>query len=165
MVHYHTYQFLARNGPNREAQFFATAFSDQSLSNHKNNQTKTNQMMGWIENRPNKFLNRNFVRQTLPPKQRCYVLCLPVLNNIGESYCLVQSMIYFQCLDAALAFAASIINHVDGAALPVVRLVVAGIHLPPPLRCHRRQPVAAHHLSLCHETALRPAATIPAAMP
>jgi len=26
------------------------------------------QMMGWIENRPNKFLNQNFVRQGLPAK-------------------------------------------------------------------------------------------------
>ncbi len=73
-------------------------------------------------------------------------------------------MIYVQCLDAALAFAASIVSHVDSGALPVAGLVVAGIHLPPPLRCGRRQPVAACRLSLCHETALRPAATIPAAM-
>jgi hypothetical protein len=29
---------------------------------------KTSQMMGWIENRPNKFLNQNFVRQGLPAK-------------------------------------------------------------------------------------------------
>ena len=74
-------------------------------------------------------------------------------------------MIYVQCLDAALAFAASIVSHVDGVALPVAGLVVAGIHLPPPLRCRRRQPVAARRLSLRHETAMRPAATIPAAMP
>ena len=68
-VHYCTYQFSARNGPNGEAQFFATAFLDENRSNRKNNQTNTNRMMGWIENRPNKFLNQNFVRQTLPPKQ------------------------------------------------------------------------------------------------
>jgi len=72
-VHYRTYdrtyEFSARNGPNREAQFFATAFLDENRSNRKNNQTNTNRMMGWIENRPNKFLNQNFVCQTLPPKQ------------------------------------------------------------------------------------------------
>jgi hypothetical protein len=68
MVHYHTYQFLAKNGPNGEAQFFATAFLDQNLSNRKNNQTTTNRMIGWIENRANKFFNRNFIRQMLPPK-------------------------------------------------------------------------------------------------
>ncbi len=27
-------------------------------------------MMGWIENRPNKFLNQNFVRQGLPAKSK-----------------------------------------------------------------------------------------------
>ena len=74
-------------------------------------------------------------------------------------------MIKVQCLDAALAFAASIVSHVNGAALPVAGLVIASIHLPSPLRCCRRQPVAARRLSLCHETALRPAATIPVAMP
>jgi hypothetical protein len=26
--------------------------------------------MGWIENRPNKFLNQNFVRQGLPAKSK-----------------------------------------------------------------------------------------------
>ena len=85
-IHYHTYQLLARNGPNGEAQFFATAFSDQNLSNRKNNQTNTNQMMGWIENRPNKFFNQNFVRQMLPPKQRCYVLGLPVLIYVKRCH-------------------------------------------------------------------------------
>ena len=75
-VHYRTYdrtyKFSVRNGPNREAQFFATAFLDENRSNRKNNQTNTNRMMGWIENRPTKFLNRNFVRQTLPPKQSMF---------------------------------------------------------------------------------------------
>ena len=75
-VHYRTYdrtyEFSARNGPNREAQFFATAFLDENRSNRKNNQTNTNRMMGWIEKRPNKFLNRNFIRQTLPPKQSMF---------------------------------------------------------------------------------------------
>jgi hypothetical protein len=74
-------------------------------------------------------------------------------------------MIYVQCLDAASAFTASIVSHVDGATLPVAGLVVVGIHLPPPLHCRRRQPVATHRLSLCHETNLRPAATISVAMP
>jgi hypothetical protein len=83
-VHYHTYQFSARNGPNGEAQFFATAFLDQNLSNRKNNQTNTNQMMGWIENRPNKFFNQKNFRQMLPPKQRCYVLGLPVLIMLKD---------------------------------------------------------------------------------
>jgi hypothetical protein len=73
-------------------------------------------------------------------------------------------MIYVQCLDAALAFAASIDGHVDGAALPVAKLVIAGIHIPLPLRCCCHKSVAAHRLSLRHETALCPAATIPAAM-
>jgi len=45
-----------------------TAFSDQIRDNSKKDKTKTSQMMGWIENRPNKFLNQNFVRFGLPAK-------------------------------------------------------------------------------------------------
>ena len=34
----------------------------------KKDKAKTSQMMGWIENRPNKFRNQNFVPQGLPAK-------------------------------------------------------------------------------------------------
>ena len=86
-VHYRTYdrtyEFSARNGPNREAQFFATAFLDENRSNRKNNQTNTNRMMGWIENRPNKFLNKNFVRQGPPAKYKTRRFRI-VLSMIGH---------------------------------------------------------------------------------
>ena len=45
-----------------------SAFSHQIRNNSKKDKTKSSQMMGWIKNRPNKFLNQNFVRQGLPAK-------------------------------------------------------------------------------------------------
>jgi hypothetical protein len=36
--------------------------------------------MGWIENRPNKFLNQNFVRQGLPAKSKTRRFRLASLN-------------------------------------------------------------------------------------
>ena len=53
---------LARKGLPRTNQNSPSAFSDQIRYNSKKDKTKTSQMMGWIENRPNKFLNQNFVR-------------------------------------------------------------------------------------------------------
>ncbi len=47
-----------------------TAFSDKIVSNSKKNKTKTNQIMGWIKNRPNNFSNQSFVRQTFPSKHQ-----------------------------------------------------------------------------------------------
>jgi hypothetical protein len=47
-----------------------SAFCDQIRNNSKKDKMKTSQMMGWIENRPNKFLNQNFVRQGLPAKSK-----------------------------------------------------------------------------------------------
>ena len=59
---------LARKSLPRTNQNSPSAFSHQIRNNSKKDKTKTSQMMGWIENRPNKFLNRNFVRQGLPAK-------------------------------------------------------------------------------------------------
>ena len=52
----------------RKTKFFATAFLDDNRLNGKNNQTNMNRMMGWIENRSNKILSKNFVRQGPPAK-------------------------------------------------------------------------------------------------
>ena len=59
---------LARKSLPRTNQNSPSAFSHQIRNNSKKDKTKTTQMMGWIENRPNKFLNQNFVRQGLPAK-------------------------------------------------------------------------------------------------
>jgi hypothetical protein len=59
---------LARKSLPRTNQNSPSAFSHQIRNNSKKDKTKTSQMMGWIENRPNKFLNQNFVRQGLPAK-------------------------------------------------------------------------------------------------
>jgi hypothetical protein len=61
---------LARKSLPRTNQNSHSAFSDQIRNNSKKDKTKTSQMMGWIENRPNKFLNQNFVRQGLPAKSK-----------------------------------------------------------------------------------------------
>jgi len=58
---------LARKSLPRTNQNSPSAFSHQ-IRNSKKDKKKTSQMMGWIENRPNKFLNQNFVRQGLPAK-------------------------------------------------------------------------------------------------
>jgi hypothetical protein len=49
-------------------EFPTTVFSYQPRNNSKKDKTKTSRMMGWIEIRPNKFLNQNFVRQGSPAK-------------------------------------------------------------------------------------------------
>ena len=54
-------------GKEQTSQISSTVFSDKIVSNSKKNKTKTNQIMGWIENRPNNFSTQNFVRQTFPP--------------------------------------------------------------------------------------------------
>ena len=61
---------LARKSLPRTNQNSPSAFSHQIRNNSKKDKTKTSQMMGWIENRPNKFLNQNFVRQGLPAKSK-----------------------------------------------------------------------------------------------
>ena len=61
---------LARKSLPRTNQNSHSALSDQIRNNSKKDKTKTSQMMGWIENRPNKFLNQNFVRQGLPAKSK-----------------------------------------------------------------------------------------------
>ena len=53
---------LARKSLPRTNQNSPSAFSHQIRNNSKKDKTKMSQMMGWIENRPNKFLNQNFVR-------------------------------------------------------------------------------------------------------
>ena len=40
-------------------------------------------MMGWIENRPNKFLNQNFVRQGLPAKSKSVRFSLNSLTCVS----------------------------------------------------------------------------------
>ena len=52
---------LARKSLPRTNQNSHSAFSHQIRNNSKKDKTKTSQMMGWIENRPNKFLNQNFL--------------------------------------------------------------------------------------------------------
>jgi hypothetical protein len=59
---------LARKSLPRTNQNSPSAFSHQIRNNSKKDKTKTSQMMCWIEKRPNKFLNQNFVRQGLPAK-------------------------------------------------------------------------------------------------
>ncbi len=59
---------MARKSLPRTNQNSPSAFSHQIRNNSKKDKTKTSQMMGWIENRPNKSLNENFVRQGLPAK-------------------------------------------------------------------------------------------------
>ena len=59
---------LARKSLPRTNQNSPSAFSHQIRNNSKKDKTKTSQMMGWIEKRPNKFLTQNFVRQGLPAK-------------------------------------------------------------------------------------------------
>ena len=61
---------LARKSLPRTNQNSPSAFSHQIRNNSKKDKTKTSQMMGWIENRPNKFLNQNFVHQGLPAKSK-----------------------------------------------------------------------------------------------
>ena len=61
---------LARKSLPRTNQNSPSEFSDQIRNKSKKDKTKTSQMMGWIENRPNKFLNQNFVRQGLPAKSK-----------------------------------------------------------------------------------------------
>ncbi len=61
---------LARKSLPRTNQNSHLAFSHQIRNNSKKDKTKTSQMMGWIENRPNKFLNQNFVRQGLPAESK-----------------------------------------------------------------------------------------------
>jgi hypothetical protein len=61
---------LARKSLPRTNQNSPSAFSHQIRNNSKKDKTKTSQMMGCIENRPNKFLNQNFVRQGLPAKSK-----------------------------------------------------------------------------------------------
>ena len=62
------HRVLARKSLPRTNQNSPSAFSHQIRNNSKKDKTKTSQMMGWIKNRPNKFLNQNFVRQGLPAK-------------------------------------------------------------------------------------------------
>ena len=59
---------LARKSLPQTNQNSPSAFSHQIRNNSKKDKTKTSQMMSWIEYRPNKFLNQNFVRQGLPAK-------------------------------------------------------------------------------------------------
>jgi hypothetical protein len=61
---------LARKSLPRTNQNSPSAFSHQIRNNSEKDKTKTSQMMGWIENRPNKFLNQNFVLQGLPAKSK-----------------------------------------------------------------------------------------------
>jgi hypothetical protein len=61
---------LARKSLPRTNQNSPSAFSHQIRNNSMKDKTKTSQMMGWIENRPNKFLNQNFVRHGLPAKSK-----------------------------------------------------------------------------------------------
>ena len=61
---------LARKSLPQTNQNSHSAFSHQIRNNSKKDKTKTSQMMGWIENRPTKFLNQNFVRQGLPAKSK-----------------------------------------------------------------------------------------------
>jgi hypothetical protein len=61
---------LARKSLPRTNQNSPSAFSHQIRNNSKQDKTKTSHMMGWIENRPNKFLNQNIVRQGLPAKSK-----------------------------------------------------------------------------------------------
>jgi hypothetical protein len=61
---------LARKSLPRTNQNSPSAFSHQIRNNSKKDKTKTSQMMGWIENKPNKFLNQNFVCQGLPDKSK-----------------------------------------------------------------------------------------------
>jgi hypothetical protein len=61
---------LARKSLPRTNQNSPSAFSHEIRNNSKKDKTKTSQMMGWIEKRPNNFLNQNFVRQGLPAKSK-----------------------------------------------------------------------------------------------
>jgi hypothetical protein len=73
-------EFQQGSVPHKPSKILTTAFSDQIGNNSKKNKTKTSPMMGWIESRPKKFLNQNFVRKTFPPNQIGDVLDLSVLN-------------------------------------------------------------------------------------
>jgi len=78
---------LARKSLPRTKQNSPSAFSHQIRNNSKKDKTKTSQMMGWIENRPNKFLNQNFVRQGLPAKcksVRFRLISLPTLFGLCQ---------------------------------------------------------------------------------
>ena len=62
-------------------------------------------MMGWIENRPNKFLNKNFVRQGLPAKYktrrfRLYSLmfCFSRSSTSFLFFCFLPSVSTSPCL-------------------------------------------------------------------
>jgi hypothetical protein len=61
---------LARKSLPRTNQNSPSVFSHQIRNNSKKDKTKMSQMMGWIENRPNKFLNQNFVRHGIPAKSK-----------------------------------------------------------------------------------------------
>jgi len=62
------HRVLARKSLLRTNQKSPSVFSHQIRNNSKKDKTIMSQMMGWIENRPNKFLNQNFVPQGLPAK-------------------------------------------------------------------------------------------------
>ena len=64
---------------NRPTTFSTTAFSDKSRSNSKNVKTKTNKMMGWIENGPKKIWPDFSSVKPFRQKRQCRVLDLSVL--------------------------------------------------------------------------------------
>ncbi len=66
---------LARKSLPRTNQNSPSAFSHQISETL----AKTSQMMGWIDNRPNKFLHQNFLRQGLHAKCKHDVLDLSVI--------------------------------------------------------------------------------------